>query len=282
MVEVKKKKQKKKGKPAPRATTPVLNDTARPARPLFRLLPLTILTAFCLFTLKVVEIVETGKNLGEALFVETVQASQEKEAPKEEAPKEEAEHAAAGEAQGEKEKKELPEGVSNTPPAPTPAGQGMDVPEDPSYNAREVIVLEALSERRTKIENMERQLGLREKVLQATEQRIDEKLAELSRLNTEVKDMLVVKNKEDEAQMGSLVKIYEAMKPKEAARIFNEMDMNTLLMVASKMSERRLAPVLAAMTPDKARDVTVQLADQQRSRKATLDMSQKEVNSPPL
>lgn len=287
-------KNSRKRKKAPShktaATAPILTDTARPARPLFRLLPLTILTAVCLFGLKVAEIIETGKNLSESL-IDTVQASQDKTPPAADtakaapaaAPAKEESHEQAGEHGEPKGKKaEGPTDVSTTPPAPTPQGQGMDVPDQPTYNKRELSVLENLSERRVKIEQLERELGLREKVLEATEQRIDEKLAELSRLNTEVKDMLVVHSKEEETKMNSLVKIYEAMKPKEAARIFDEMDMDVLLMVVGKMNERRLAPVLAAMSPAKAKDVTQQLADQQRNRQQTIDLSEKQVNSPPL
>ena len=60
--------------------------------------------------------------------------------------------------------------------------------------------------------------------------------------------------------MKSLVKIYENMKPKDAARIFEELDMDTLLSVAERMGERKLAPVMAKMNPIKAREVTVELS----------------------
>lgn len=53
--------------------------------------------------------------------------------------------------------------------------------------------------------------------------------------------------------------IYENMKPKDAGRIFEELEMNVLLEVAEKMNNRRLAPILAKMDPKKARDVTEEL-----------------------
>ncbi len=49
------------------------------------------------------------------------------------------------------------------------------------------------------------------------------------------------------------------MKPKDAGRIFEELEMDVLLEVAEKMNKRRLAPILAKMDPKKARDVTEEL-----------------------
>jgi flagellar motility protein MotE (MotC chaperone) len=57
-----------------------------------------------------------------------------------------------------------------------------------------------------------------------------------------------------------LVKTYETMKPKDAARIFDTLEMEVLIEVAQRMKEAKLAPVLAAMDPAKAQSVTVELA----------------------
>src|SRR3546814_4430099 len=59
-----------------------------------------------------------------------------------------------------------------------------------------------------------------------------------------------------EGQMQSLVKIYESMKPKDAARIFEELDMEVLLEVVERMKERKTAPILAEMNPERAKTVT--------------------------
>ena len=72
--------------------------------------------------------------------------------------------------------------------------------------------------------------------------------------------MLFRSSEQQVAKVASLVRIYENMKPKDAARIFEELDMDTLLLVAERMKERSLAPIMANMDPGKARDVTVDLA----------------------
>lgn len=284
------KRKSKKQQVRRKGAAPVLTQSSKPARPLFRLLPVTVAAASLLLTLKMVEIYQNGRDISTAFFAEPVLAQQE--APKEEAPAAATEEAAApaeGEAQaeseaaeGEAKAPELPPGASTEAPAPTPAGQGMDVPDEQNYNKRELGVLENLSARREKLEQMEREVALREKMLEATEQRIDTKLTELKGLSEEVKGMLVVQNKEEETKITSLVKIYEAMKPKDAARIFDEMDMDVLLMVAGRMGERKVAPVLAAMSPEKAKDVTQELAAQQKRNRVTVETTQEKVAAPPF
>ena len=63
-----------------------------------------------------------------------------------------------------------------------------------------------------------------------------------------------------------LVKLYEMMKPRDAATIFNDLEMSILLQVVDRMKELKAAPVLAAMLPDKARDVTARLAKMRTHR----------------
>ena len=57
-----------------------------------------------------------------------------------------------------------------------------------------------------------------------------------------------------------LVKVYEVMKPRDAAAIFNNLQMTVLIPVLDRMKDRNAAPILAAMDPQKARDVTAALA----------------------
>ena len=56
------------------------------------------------------------------------------------------------------------------------------------------------------------------------------------------------------------MKLYESMKPRDAATIFNDLDMKVLLGVVDRMKDAKAAPVLAAMQPDKARELTTKLA----------------------
>jgi len=135
------------------------------------------------------------------------------------------------------------------------------LPSDPTlFTQAEIDLLQKLSARRSELERWSNDLTMREQLLKATEKRIEKKVAELSRIQGKVKSMLKQYDKEQEGRLKSLVKIYENMKPKEAARIFMELDMPILLDVVERMKERKLAPIFAKMEPDKAKRVTKQIA----------------------
>lgn len=137
-------------------------------------------------------------------------------------------------------------------PAPAPA------PAPPS--AEELQVLQQLSARRQTLDARADELDRRADLLRAGEARLDQKLREMKEMQTLLQGLLKSQDAQQEAQMRSLVKIYENMKPRDAARIFEELEMATLLPVVERMGERRLAPVMADMNPAKARKITEELA----------------------
>jgi flagellar motility protein MotE (MotC chaperone) len=130
------------------------------------------------------------------------------------------------------------------------------------YSDEEVKVLQSLSARREQLNKRERDIDQREKMLQAAEKKVDEKVAELNKLRQEIEGLLNKQTQMQEDRMIQLVRIYESMKPKDAANIFNEMQFDILLGIIDKMSERKVAPILAAMDPVKARDISARLSQQ--------------------
>ena len=101
---------------------------------------------------------------------------------------------------------------------------------------------------------------MRAGLLDAAESRIDAKIEDLRRLQATIEGLIKTHDDQQSTKMQSLVKIYQNMKPKDAARIFEALDMTTLLSVAELMNERKLAPIMAKMDPNKAKDMTVQLS----------------------
>ena len=121
-----------------------------------------------------------------------------------------------------------------------------------------------LASRREELEKRERDLATREALMKAGERELDQKLRELTAIKNEIEGLLKKQTDEEKTRIGSLVKIYEGMKAKDAARIFNTLDMDVLIQVMSQMSERKSAPILAEMSPERARTVTILLAQQQQ------------------
>ncbi len=138
------------------------------------------------------------------------------------------------------------------------------VDTDFAYSGIQQELYKDLTRRREGLEKREGMLEKREALLTAAERELDQKLRELEILRTEIKALLKQQSDEEEAQLISLVKIYEGMKAKDAARIFNTLDTDVLLSVLSRMSERKSAPVLAAMNAERARSVTILLAQQKK------------------
>ena len=121
-----------------------------------------------------------------------------------------------------------------------------------------------MSARRQELDKRDRALVTREALLRAAEQELDRKYQEMAELRGKIESLLETQSEQEQARIKSLVKIYEGMKPKEAARIFDTLDLDVLVSVMSRMSERKLSPVLAAMNPERARTVTIVLAEEKQ------------------
>lgn len=135
---------------------------------------------------------------------------------------------------------------------------------DPSgiseYTEAELAVLQDLASRREELDRRAAEMGRREAILKAAEQRIEAKVQELKTLQAGMEAVVRRYDEEEEARKKSLVKIFETMKPAEAARIFEQMDLPILLDLIERMKERNAAPVLAQMHPVRAKQVTAELA----------------------
>ena len=130
-------------------------------------------------------------------------------------------------------------------------------PFDPaSVTDTEIELLQKLAKRRTELERRENQLNLRERMLSAAERRIDTKITELAKIEATIENLLKKHDAEQEAKLKRLVKIYENMKPKHAARIFNRLKLPILLDVVERMRESKTAPIMANMAPARAESVT--------------------------
>ena len=213
-----------------------------------RVLPLTIFAATMMLTVKIGDIWDGFDSLGQG-SIQVAGAVAQSEAD----PGKAAQEKAKGEAKGEA----APASLKDEAKAP----QSKLISEDPTLLTQaEIDLLQQLAERRRVLESREQELEIRTGLLTAAESRIDKKVEELKVLRETISGLIKTFDKQQDAKLLSLVKIYENMKPKDAARIFEELEMSTLLEVAERMKERKLAPVMAKMNPEKARDMTVELS----------------------
>lgn len=212
--------------------------------PRFRLLPAVMAGACLLFALKVMDIAAGAADL---MAAESEKAAREAALP---APGTAAEAAAEAQALAS-------EAMAN--PAPEMALAAAPIPGE--YLSRsEVGLLQDLAARRQELNRLADELDTRERLLMATEQRIDGKIERLKAIEAQIKQLLHIHGEQEEAQLNDLVRVYETMKPKEAAQILQKLEMDVLLKVVQRMNNRKLALVLAQMDPEMAKKVTVEMA----------------------
>ena len=131
-------------------------------------------------------------------------------------------------------------------------------------SAAEVQVLQALGERRETLELRGTQLETQDALMLAAEQRLNERVAELRQLETTVNELLGRLDEEQERRVNSLVDVYQRMRAKDAAEVFDGLQDDVLVQVASRMRQANLAEVMGRMNPDRARALTQMLADRAR------------------
>ena len=146
--------------------------------------------------------------------------------------------------------------------ATTKSGEKADEkPLDPVLFTRsEIELLQELSKRRKELDGREQTIIQREGLLNAAETRIEKKIAELKGVKDDIELLIKKYEKQEEEQLNDLVAIYEKMKPKDASRIFNDLDIEILLQIFDMMKASKTALFLANMKAQRAKEITSRLA----------------------
>lgn len=160
-------------------------------------------------------------------------------------------------------------------PAPEEAPPAADAPPTPEQclttlnsaaeemglSSQEIVVLRSLQSRRETLDARESGIATREAAAAAAEGRLQEQIAQLKSVETDVQALLAKMDAKGSERMAALVKTYESMKPKDAARIFNGMDDSLLSDIAKSMKSATLAAILSSMDAKRAESLTQMLAD---------------------
>ncbi|UDF02725.1 MotE family protein [Asticcacaulis sp. AND118] len=150
--------------------------------------------------------------------------------------------------------------------APVCATSVDDLAKQAGMSPSELRVIQSLAQRRAELDAREKQMATQEQLIAAAEAKLDGRIKQLGDLKTQVQSLLDQASKTGDEDVARMVKVYESMKPKDAAKVMETLKDDVRLPIASKMKERNLAAMLAQMQPDKARDLTEKLA--QRMKKA--------------
>ena len=132
--------------------------------------------------------------------------------------------------------------------------------QTPRMSESERAILERLQARRQELEQRARELEIRESLLKAAEKRIESKVEEAKASDARNSAAAAQKAEADAARFKGIITMYEGMKPKDAAKVFDRLEMNVLYDIASQIAPRKMADILGLMQPEGAERLTVELA----------------------
>jgi len=164
------------------------------------------------------------------------------------------------------EKKADPPGPVN-PPKPGPDGKLVPLNGAPQPSPGERAVLERLQDRRQELEARAREIDIRETLLKATEKRLEARAQELKEIEGRIATSSQKRDEQEAQRFKGLVTMYENMKAKDAAKVFDRLEMKILFEIASQINPRRMADIMAQMQPEAAERLTVELASRASGEK---------------
>jgi flagellar motility protein MotE (MotC chaperone) len=163
----------------------------------------------------------------------------------------------------------VPAKGAKAPATPAPADQLSPDVTASGVSSAEMDVLTSLADRRDVLEQRQRELDLRANIIAATEKRVDGKIGELKALQAKIEALLGQRDAKELEQLDGLVKVYTAMKPKDAARIFASLDDTVRLGVAGRMKPDVVAGIMAALPAEVAQKLSLELASRYKAPAST-------------
>jgi flagellar motility protein MotE (MotC chaperone) len=159
--------------------------------------------------------------------------------------------------------KEPPKPAAPTAADPPPSPGGTVVfpePSQQSVSPSERAILERLQARRQELEQRAREIEIRESLLKSAEKRIEGRVDEMKATEARITTATGQKAEDDAARFKGIITMYEGMKPKDAAKVFDRLEMSVLYDIASKIAPRKMSDILGLMQPESAERLTVELA----------------------
>jgi len=135
-------------------------------------------------------------------------------------------------------------------------------------SASERAILERLQQRRQELDARSREIDIRESLLREAEKRIQSKVDEMKAVEAKTASDKQAKTEAENARFKGLVTTYENMKPKDAAKVFNRLEMPVLIQIASQIAPRKMSDIMGLMQPEAAERLTVELAHRATGEKS--------------
>jgi flagellar motility protein MotE (MotC chaperone) len=151
-------------------------------------------------------------------------------------------------------------------PPPTIQPKGVCAPtaaelaKEAGLSPAELQVLQNLGARRGQLDQREADLSTQLALLAAAEAKLDAKAKVLQGLKADVQALLAQADGREASEVDRLVKVYEGMKPQDAAARMAALEDSVRLPIAAKMKERALAQIIGKMPVSEAKKLTEALS----------------------
>lgn len=163
-------------------------------------------------------------------------------------------HAAAEEKSG-KEAADLDKILETSDQSSSGTAAGAIAP-NANFTQSEIMILQELAERREALDIRSREIDKKAVQLKVAEQEIDKRLQQLQEYEQKLRKLIKEYNEKERAKINALVKVYSTMKPKDAARIFNTLDLDVTVSLLKEMKPSTSSAILAQMKAEKAKEIT--------------------------
>jgi flagellar motility protein MotE (MotC chaperone) len=150
-----------------------------------------------------------------------------------------------------------------------------------SVSPSERAILERLQSRRQELEARAREIDIRESLLKSAEKRVEGRVEEMKGIESRIVTATEQKSEAEAARFKGLVTMYENMKPKDAAKVFDRLEMSVLIEIASKIAPRKMSDILGQMSPEAAERLTVELARQASGNATTANADLPKIEGKP-
>jgi len=157
-------------------------------------------------------------------------------------------------------KEEPPKPAAPASEPAKPDGVVMFPDQSPRVSESERAILERLQSRRQELDQRSREIEIRESLLKAAEKRIESKVEEMKALEAKAAGVSGQRAEQEAVRFKGIITMYESMKPKDAAKVFDRLEMSVLIEIASQIAPRKMSDIMGLMQPEAAERLTVELA----------------------
>ncbi|TDI58457.1 MAG: hypothetical protein E2O93_02755 [Alphaproteobacteria bacterium] len=131
-----------------------------------------------------------------------------------------------------------------------------------ALNQSELDVLQMLRGRRVELDTRAERLDLREKMVLAAGHALESRIQDWKQLKVAVEASLEKYNTKRDGKLQTLATYYEKMKAKDAARVFNALELPYLIDIVERMKVAKVADIIGKMDTERAKTLTMELARQ--------------------